>query len=293
MKNENRYLKNSELVENFKNQFNDKSFVITVGNYKGGAGKTTNVTLIAYTLARLGIKTLVVDMDPQSNATKSLMLTRSANEEKELSGINKTLMAAVQEESLKDISVEIIDNLYLLPSFIDFADFPQYLYQTYQDPKDRDFVFKRLLDEIKDDYQIILLDTPPMSKEMTRNSAIASDYVLISLQTQEKSLTGAENYIKQLIELMDEYNLNLDILGFLQVLYKNNGTVDEYIMENAQEIFGVENIFKTVVPQMERIKRFDINGITDNDMHDNKVLNLFLKVTLEFLNRLVELESEK
>ena len=290
---ENRYKKTIDEISLLKEKLANKSFIITVGNYKGGAGKTTNVTLIAYTLARLGIKTLVVDMDPQSNATKSLMLTRSANEEKKLSGINKTLMAAVQDGTLKDISVEIIDNLYLLPSFIDFADFPQYLYQTYQDAKDRDFVFKTLLDEIKDDYQIILLDTPPMSKEMTRNSAIASDYVLISLQTQEKSLTGAENYIKQLIELMDEYNLNLDILGFLQVLYKNNGTVDEYIMESAKEIFGIENIFKTIVPQMERIKRFDINGITDNDMHDNKVLNLFLKVTLEFLNRLVELESEK
>lgn len=285
-------LKKSE-IDKIKKEIGNKSYVITVGNYKGGAGKTTNVTLIAYTLARLGIKTLVVDMDPQSNATKSLMLTRSANEEKELSGINKTLMAAVQEESLKDISVEIIDNLELLPSFIDFADFPQYLYQTYQDSKDRDFVFKRLLDEIKDDYQIILLDTPPMSKEMTRNSAIASDYVLVSLQTQEKSLTGAENYIKQLIELMNEYNLDLDILGFLQVLYKNNGAVDEYIMENAKEIFGIENIFKTVVPQMERIKRFDVNGINDNDMHDNKVLDLFLTVTLEFLNRLVTLEAEK
>lgn len=280
-------------IEKLKENLPKKPIVITVGNYKGGAGKTTNVTLISYSLARMGIKTLVVDMDPQSNATKSLMLTRSANEEKELSGINKTLMAAIQEQNFNDLAVEIIDNLYLLPSFIDFADFPKYLYQNFASEKDQDYVFKNLLDTIKDDYQIILLDTPPMNREVTRNSAIASDYVLVSLQTQEKSLTGAENYIKQLNELMSLYKLDLDILGFLQVLFKNHGTVDTYIMESAKELFEPENIFKTVVPQMERIKRFDINGITDADMHDKKVLKLYKTVTTEFLERLEELEEEK
>ncbi|EUJ34366.1 ParA family protein, partial [Brochothrix campestris] len=69
--------------------------VITIGNYKGGAGKTTNAVMIGYVLSTLGIKTLVVDMDPQSNATKSLMLTRSANNEGAVPAINKTLMAGI------------------------------------------------------------------------------------------------------------------------------------------------------------------------------------------------------
>lgn len=268
-----------------------RPITVTVGNYKGGAGKTTNAILMGYSAARMGIKTLVIDKDPQSNATKSLMLTRSANNQETVTTISKTLMYGIEQNSFVDLPIEIVDNLYLLPSFIDFEDFPRYLYQNFSDQKERDFVFKKLLDEIKDDYDLILIDVPPMSKEVTRNAIVASDYVLISLQTQERSLTGAENYVKELIKITDLYSLDLDLVGILQVLHKNDGRVDSYIMESALEIFGATNIFKNVVPQMERIKRFDVNGITDNDMHDKKVLQKYNDVTTEFLERLIELRG--
>ncbi len=280
-------------MEKYKDFFKKNGpLVITIGNYKGGAGKTTNTVLIGYSLARMGIKTLVIDKDPQSNATKSLMLTRSANNEETVTTISKTLMYGIEHNDLSDLPVEIIDNLYLLPSFIDFEDFPKFLYQNFQSERERDFLFRNLLSEIKDEYDVILIDVPPMSKEVTRNAIVASDYVLISLQTQERSLTGAESYVKELIKITELYSLDLDLLGILQVLHKNNGRVDSYIMESALEIFGSMNIFKTVVPQMERIKRFDVNGITDNDMHDKKVLEKYNEVTLEFLDRLIELRGE-
>lgn len=266
--------------------------VITIGNYKGGAGKTTNAVMIGYVLSTLGIKTLVVDMDPQSNATKSLMLTRSANNEGAVPAINKTLMAGIEQSSFVDLPVEIIPNLSLIPSFIDFEDFPKYIYQNITDEYKQDFLVKGLLDEIKSDYDIIIIDVPPMSKEVTKNAIIASDYVLISLQTQERSLTGAESYVKELISLMKKYDLNLDLLGILQVLHKNNGKVDQYIMDKAIESFDGDNIFNTVVPQMERLKRFDVNGITNNDLHDKKVIAKYTEVVQEFIDRLIAMEGE-
>lgn len=268
------------------------SKIITIGNYKGGAGKTTNAVMISYVLSTLGVKTLLVDKDPQSNATKSLMLTRSANNDGAVPAINKTLMAGIEQMDLKDLPVKILDNLYLMPSFIDFEDFPKFLYQNFSTEKDRDFLFKGLIDEVKNDYDIVIIDVPPMSKEVTRNAIVASDYVLISLQTQERSLTGAESYIKELIKLTKLYDLKLDLLGVLQVLHKNKGTVDDYIMEKALEVFGGVNIFNTVVPQMERIKRFDINGIVDVDMHDKKVIKKYIEVTEEFLERLIDIERD-
>lgn len=267
--------------------------VITIGNYKGGVGKTTNSIMIGYTLAEMGIRTLVVDMDPQSNATKSLMLTRSVNNDGASPAIGKTLMAGFEQNSFKDLPVKIIDNLYLLPSFIDFEDFPKYLYQNYQDETSQDRLFNTLLSEIKKDYDIILVDVPPMSKEVTKNAIVASDFVMISLQTQERSLTGSETYIKEIIELTKKYDLNLDLLGILRVLNKNHGKVDEYISEKAYEIFGGVNMFNTIVPQMERLKRFDVNGITNEDMHDKKVINKYIEVTNEFINRLLELKGER
>lgn len=266
--------------------------VITIGNYKGGAGKTTNAVMIGYVLSTLGIKTLVVDMDPQSNATKSLMLTRSANNEGTVPAINKTLMAGIEQASFVDLPVEIIPNLSLIPSFIDFEDFPKYIYQNITNEYKQDFLVKGLLDEIKSDYDIIIIDVPPMSKEVTKNAIIASDYVLISLQTQERSLTGAESYVKELISLMKKYDLNLDLLGILQVLHKNNGKVDQYIMDKAIESFDGDNIFNTVVPQMERLKRFDVNGITNKDLHDKKVITKYTEVVQEFIDRLIAMEGE-
>ncbi|MDR2283158.1 MAG: ParA family protein, partial [Sphingobacterium sp.] len=88
------------------------------------------------------------------------------------------------------------------------------------------------------------------------------------------------------------YNLNLDVVGILPVLMKNNGKVDEYILDSAKTSFGEENLFETYIPQMERIKRFAVNGITDQDRHDRKVLNVYEEVASELLKRLEQFNNQ-
>lgn len=269
-----------------------QAITLTVGNFKGGVGKTTNSILIAYTLAQKGIKTLVIDLDPQANATKTLTLTKLNQDEDGILTFEKTLMRGIADNKIDDLPIKIIDNLFLMPSNIDFEEFAKFLYQNTDNQTDEDFYFSKLLDPIKESFDIIIIDVPPMSKEITRNAVTSSDYVLISLQTQEHSLTGAENYIEELNILNEKYDLNLTVVGLLPVLLKNTGTVDEYIIDNAKEIFGESNIFSTIVPQMERIKRFDINGITNHDRHDLKVLQKYNEVTDELITRLNFYEKE-
>lgn len=269
-----------------------QAITLTVGNFKGGVGKTTNSILIAYTLAQKGIKTLVIDLDPQANATKTLTLTKLNQDEDGILTFEKTLMRGIADNKIDDLPIKIIDNLFLMPSNIDFEEFAKFLYQNTDSQTDEDFYFSKLLDPIKESFDIIIIDVPPMSKEITRNAVTSSDYVLISLQTQEHSLTGAENYIEELNKLNEKYDLNLTVVGLLPVLLKNTGTVDEYIIDNAKEIFGESNIFSTIVPQMERIKRFDINGITNHDRHDLKVLQKYNEVTDELITRLNFYENE-
>lgn len=269
-----------------------QAITLTVGNFKGGVGKTTNSMLIAYTLAQKGIKTLVIDLDPQANATKTLTLTKLNQDEDGILTFKKTLMRGIADNKIDDLPIKIIDNLFLMPSNIDFEEFAKFLYQNTDNQTDEDFYFSKLLDPIKESFDIIIIDVPPMSKEITRNAVTSSDYVLISLQTQEHSLTGAENYIEELNKLNEKYDLNLTVVGLLPVLLKNTGTVDEYIIENAKDIFGESNIFSTIVPQMERIKRFDINGITNHDRHDLKVLQKYNEVTDELITRLNFYEKE-
>lgn len=271
----------------------DRAITVTVGNYKGGVGKTTNTVLISYMLAKKGIRTLVLDLDPQSNATKCLMLTKSLNEPEGVITINKTIMRGIQDGSFEGLEIEIMKNLYLLPSFIDFEDFPKHLYQNTLTEQEEDFFLSDLLEPLKNTYDIILIDVPPMSKEVTRNAVVSSDYVLVSLQTHERSLTGAESYIEELDKLNLKYELGLTVVGILPVLQKNGGTVDNFIMETAKDTFGSDNMFNTIVPQMERIKRFDVNGITEKDRHDEKVISKYKDVTNEFIDRLNFYEENK
>ena len=273
-------------------KYTDKATTLTIGNYKGGAGKTTNATLISYTLSKIGIKTLVIDLDPQSNATKELMLTRYNNFPELDTTINSTLMAGIEAGSLEELPIEIQDNLFLIPSFIDFEGFAKHLYKNTNSSREEDFFLFNLIQPLKKNYDLIIMDVPPMSIEITKNAVTSSDYVLISLQTQEYSLTGAESYVKELGKLTSQYSLDLDVVGILPVLMKNNGKVDEYILDSAKKIFGNENIFETFIPQMERIKRFAINGITDLDRHDRRVLDIYESVSKELLQRLAQFNEQ-
>lgn len=263
----------------------DEAVTITIGNQKGGVGKTTNGTMICYTLAKLGVKSLVIDLDPQANATKSLLLTK-ANHSDEIFTVDKTIMAGVQDDNLTDLPVNIMPNLDLLPSYSDFKGFTKFLYRNTQTDYEVDHYLEHLIKPLKKDYDVVFIDIPPFSIETTNNAVILSDYVLISLQTQERSMTGAEDFLKTLSAVIEKYDLKTDILGIMEVLQKKQGSVDRYIMEQAQKEFGRENIFETVIPQMERLKRFDVNGIEEIDFFDKQVIGLYNRLTQEFLKRL-------
>lgn len=268
-----------------------QAIVVTFGNFKGGTGKTTNSTMLAHSLAGLGHKVLLCDQDPQANAT-SLYLKTKANETDDIVSFNKTLMAAIQEEDLKQIVTEIKPNLYLLPSFSDFALYPRFLEKKFPNTEDRVHYFNSLLEPLKADYDFIFIDVPPTISIITDAALYASDYVVVVLQTQERSLAGAEVFTNYLQSLIDDYNADLDIIGILPVILKNGAAVDLATLENAKTAFGEENLFTNVVMNMERLKRFDITGITDEDMHDRRVHKVYNDIAKEFIERLqVELQG--
>lgn len=266
-------------------QSRDEALTIVIGNQKGGVGKTTNTYPIAYTLAKMGIHTLVADLDPQANATKTLMLTKSQQEDTVYS-IKKTLMVGVQEKDLTDLPVKIMDNLDLIPSYIDFQDFTKYLYQNTNNEYEETHLLEPLFNPLKKKYDVILLDVPPFSIEITRNAVIFSDFALISLQTHDDSLSGAEEYVNTLSKLQQEYQLDIEVIGILPMLHDARNGVDQTIIQSAKDEFGEENVFTNIVTQMARIKRFPINGITDKDRFDKRVLDKYQQVTDELLSRI-------
>lgn len=277
---------------------------IVFGNFKGGTGKTTNSTLIAYHLSKIEKKTLLIDLDPQANATSVLLLTNQ-NQQKNIVSFTDTLMNGISKGNVEEAIISINPNLDLLPSAPDFTAYPLFLEMKIPFEKKsnfdeiqqkRNYYFSTLIKDLDKDYDFIIFDVPPTLSVYTDSAILASDYIIIVLQTQERSFVGANAFIEYLQGIYDKYNHNFDILGILPVLLKNNAIVDQSVLKNSKETFGEENLFKTLVTHLERLKRYDITGIIDPDvndsfdMHDTRIHTLYSDITQEMLERLDTIE---
>lgn len=284
---------------------------ILYGNMKGGVGKTTNSVMTAYQLANLGYKTLVCDLDPQANATQLLRRTYGLQHGTDLQ-INKTMMVALTEENIKSAIVNIMDNLYLLPSSEDFKNYPDFLEMKFMLDKEkieagdsttlqsemskvkeqRISYFAQQLAKVRDEYDFIIIDVPPTLSIFTDSAIYATDFVIIVLQTQQRSLDGAETFFEYLQQMYNDYaNVDFDILGVLAVLLKNNVGLDNQILKDAETDFGKDMLFNQIIRHMERLKRYDRTGIAEKgltkyDMHDTRLHYIYNTLTKEIIARL-------
>ena len=290
---------------------------ILYGNMKGGVGKTTNSVMTAYQLAKLGYKTLVCDLDPQANATQLLRRTYGLQQGTDLQ-IGKTMMVALTEENIKPAIVNIMDNLYLLPSSEDFKNYPDFLEMKFMLDKEkiesgdsttlqsemskvkeqRIAYFSQQLAKVRDEYDFIIIDVPPTLSVFTDSAIYATDYVIIVLQTQQRSLDGAETFFEYLQQMYNDYaNIDFDILGVLAVLLKNNGGLDNQILQDGEADFGKDMLFNQIIRHMERLKRYDRTGIAEKgltkyDMHDTRLHYIYNKLTKEIVARLKDKGAE-
>ncbi|MGY0241977.1 ParA family protein [Limosilactobacillus fermentum] len=284
---------------------------ILYGNMKGGVGKTTNSVMTAYQLAKLGYKTLVCDLDPQANATQLLRRTYGLQQGTDLQ-INKTMMVALTEENIKPAIVNIMDNLYLLPSSEDFKNYPDFLEMKFMLDKEkiesgdsttlqsemskvkeqRISYFAQQLAKVRDEYDFVIIDVPPTLSVFTDSAIYATDYVIIVLQTQQRSLDGAETFFEYMQQMYNDYaNVDFDILGVLAVLLKNNVGLDNQILKDAETDFGKDMLFNQIIRHMERLKRYDRTGIAEKgltkyDMHDTRLHYIYNTLTKEIIARL-------
>ena len=286
---------------------------ILYGNMKGGVVKTTNSVMTAYQLAKLGYKTLVCDLDPQANATQLLRRTYGLQNGVDLQ-IDKTMMVALTEENIKSAIVNIMDNLYLLPSSEDFKNYPDFLEMKYMLDKEkieagnsntlqsemskvkeqRIAYFAQQLAKVRDEYDFVIIDVPPTLSIFTDSAIYATDFVIIVLQTQQRSLDGAETFFEYLQQMYNDYaNIDFDILGVLAVLLKNNVGLDNQILKDAEADFGKDMLFNQIIRHMERLKRYDRTGIAEKgltkyDMHDTRLHYIYNALTKEIVTRLTD-----
>lgn len=278
---------------------------------KGGVGKTTNSVMTAYQLAKLGYKTLVCDLDPQANATQLLRRTYGLQHGSDLQ-IDKTMRVALMDENIKPAIVNVMDNLYLLPSSEDFKNYPDFLEMKFmldnekiqagdsntlqsemsKVKEQRIAYFAQQLAKVRDEYDFIIIDVPPTLSIFTDSAIYAADFVIIVLQTQQRSLDGAETFFEYLQQMYNDYaNVDFDILGVLAVLLKNNAGLDSQILKDAETDFGKNMLFDQIIRHMERLKRYDRTGIAEKgltkyDMHDTRLHYIYNTLTKEIVSRL-------
>lgn len=262
--------------------------VMSFANFKGGVGKTSSTALTAWSLAKKGHKVLVVDMDPQSNLTSIMIKTKSQGEG--VVTISKTIMAAIVGEiPLSDTMINIRENLDLVPSSIDLGMYPQWLDKNRESELDKVQFLKEFLAPYIQEYDYVFLDVPPTMSLNNDTAFYAADQIIIVLQTQERALAGADAFVGYLqTTLVDRFHSDVDILGILPVLSKRDAAVDREVIKAATKKYGEENIFTHRIVTMERIKRMDMTGITDqsNDGWDKKVHKAFDGVADEIIERL-------
>lgn len=273
--------------------------------------------MTAYQLAKLGYKTLVCDLDPQANATQLLRRTYGLQHDTDLQ-INKTMMVALTEENIKSAIVNVMDNLYLLPSSEDFKNYPDFLEMKFMLDKEkieagdsttlqsemskvkeqRISYFAQQLAKVRNEYDFVIIDVPPTLSIFTDSAIYATDFVIIVLQTQQRSLDGAETFFEYLQQMYNDYaNIDFDILGILAVLLKNNVGLDNQILKDAETDFGKDMLFNQIIRHMERLKRYDRTGIAEKgltkyDMHDTRLHYIYNTLTKEIVARLKDKGGE-
>lgn len=260
--------------------------VYVVGNFKGGVGKTKTVTMLAYESARyLNERTLVIDMDPQGNATRVLAKTGNLDE------IDKSITDGFQNGSLETEIIMVMENLDMVPANTSFRNLPKMLFNMFPDNEVEQITYlKKLLEPLKEKYDRIYIDVPPTISDYSDNAMLAADYCIIVLQTQELSLDGAQTYIAYMQFLAENYDADLQVLGIIPMMLRQGGRVDTKVLGQAKEMYG-GNVLDTIVNYQERLKVYDVEGIHMHtnlngsiEMWDAKAHQLFVNV-LEELNQ--------
>lgn len=230
--------------------------VYMIGNAKGGVGKTTVSTMLAFHTSHFQKeKTLVIDMDSTPAAT--VMLTRSAGLEK----ITKTLMRGIRLKNLENEIISVNEFLDVIPGSPQLDELDDYLEEAYPgDRRQQINLINELLEPLKNKYDRIFFDLPPQYRYYHEAAILASDYCIIPLHAQELSLTAVEIYIKKMNNTAELYDTGIDVIGLVPVIVNKDSNEEMFGLEQVKDIFG-DLVIETVMPHRERMKTFARTGI--------------------------------
>lgn len=211
---------------------------IAVANQKGGVGKTTTTINLSAALAEQGKKVLLVDLDPQGNATSGVGVDKRELENTvyELISGRITLEECLIETDFLNLSV-LPANINLSGAEIDLIDM-----------EDREYYLKEILAPVKDDYDFILIDCPPSLNMLTVNAMTAADTVLVPIQCEYYALEGLSQLIHTINLVKRKLNPDLRMEGVVFTMYDARTKLSMQVVENVKQTLK-ENIYNTIIPR--------------------------------------------
>jgi chromosome partitioning protein len=229
--------------------------VMTVSNQKGGVGKTTSAVNLAAALAMHGLKVLVIDLDPQGNASTALGVDHR-------SGVPSIYEVLLGEVSLADAAAvsDQSDNLYCVPATIDLAGAEiELVSMEGRESRLKEALPAGAMDELNPDY--VLIDCPPSLGLLTVNAMVAADEVLIPIQCEYYALEGLSQLLRNIELVQNHLNPNLHVSTILLTMYDGRTKLADQVAQEVRTHFG-DTVLRTVIPRSVKVSEAPSFGQT-------------------------------